>query len=231
MLIIKYVTVEGTEYPVTISDDREALSAAHAAGGAIVGIWKEHEENDGLSDCLYLVTAPECADEELLSRAVRRHLGLPFIIGETRRLLIREFTKDDPLESEQEAAEGKNQVFSSRDKRNAYIDNQYRFHECGLWALVEKKNGQLIGKAGIEGGELGYHIYRPFRTCGYAMEACQEILSYGRKIGLSSLFLRIDEQNHPSISLAGRLGFQLQKREGKTLIYVKKISSERETDS
>lgn len=39
MTIVKEVTVEGIRYPVTVSDDNEALLAAAAAGRAIIGIW------------------------------------------------------------------------------------------------------------------------------------------------------------------------------------------------
>ena len=36
---IRYAAVNGKEIPVLISDENEALLAARAAGGAIVGLW------------------------------------------------------------------------------------------------------------------------------------------------------------------------------------------------
>lgn len=36
---IRYAAVNGKEIPVLISDENEALLAAMAAGGAIVGLW------------------------------------------------------------------------------------------------------------------------------------------------------------------------------------------------
>ena len=208
MTIVKEVTVEGIRYPVTVSDDNEALLAAAAAGRAIIGIWDPSVRplGAGFDACLYLVCEMEAADDMLLEKAVRRQYGLPWIIAQTKRLLIREFTKDDPLEAE--SADDGDGVFSDRARREDYIDNQYRFHECGLWALVLKKSGVIIGQAGITAGELGYHIYGPFRGRGYAFEACSAILGYAEEeLGLRHVRIKTGEGNEASVRLAEALGF------------------------
>ena len=208
MTIVKEVTVEGIRYPVTVSDDNEALLAAAAAGRAIIGIWDPSVRplGAGFDACLYLVCEMEAADDMLLEKAVRRQYGLPWIIAQTKRLLIREFTKDDPLEAE--SADDGDGVFSDRARREDYIDNQYRFHECGLWALVLKKSGLIIGKAGITAGGLGYHIYGPFRGRGYAFEACSAILGYAEEeLGLRHVRIKTGEGNEASVRLAEALGF------------------------
>lgn len=222
MLITKKVTVEGRTYPVTLSDDKEALQAAYAAGGAIIGIWSPSSK-ESFKNCLYLVEDPRGADRKLLEKAVRRRFGLPLIIGVTERLIIREFRKEDPLE-EEEVPEFDNRVFCERSLRDAYIENQYVFCECGLWALVERKSGLLIGKAGITDGELGYHIYKPFRGLGFAEEACRRIIGYGtRELLLDRLKLSVSGDNRPSIRLAEKLGFILQREEGGTRYYEKTL--------
>ena len=211
MTIVKEVTVEGIRYPVTVSDDNEALLAAAAAGRAIIGIWNPSANlsGAGFDACLYLVCEAEAADDRLLEKAVRRRYGFPWMIAETERLLIREFTADDPLEPESEDDGGG--VFSDRVRRDDYIVNQYRFHECGLWALVEKEKGLIIGKAGITDGELGYHIYRPFRRCGYAFEACRAIIGYAKKeLDLACIRLKTDNKNEASVRLAEKLGFTMR---------------------
>lgn len=210
MTIIKEVTVEGKQYPVTVSDENEALLAAAAAGRAIVGIWDPERGGSGagFDACLYLIGEPGAADEMLLERAVRRNAGLPWVIAETDRLLIREFTLEDPLEPESPYDGGG--VFSDRILRENYIAGQYRFHECGLWALVERQSGAVIGKAGITDGELGYHIYGPFRSQGYALEACGAIIGYAREVlGLRRLVVKTGSENKASANLAQKLGFKL----------------------
>lgn len=230
---IKHAIVNGIEYPVTISDDSMALQAAYAAGGAIIGIWSEEEKKrEAYSSCLYLVTSAEDVDEVMLERVVRRRLGLPWIIGETRRLVIREFCHADPLEPVEWAFElekekleaGDDDDFSGHltfcleERRAAYIGGQYYFHECGLWALQEIESGIIVGKAGLTDKELGYHIYPPFRQKGYAFEACEEILRYGREeMGLKEIYLRTGEDNLPSLCLAKRLGFSLSGGKGSVL--------------
>ncbi|SET24331.1 Protein N-acetyltransferase, RimJ/RimL family [[Clostridium] aminophilum] len=140
------VSVDGRICPVTVSDENKALLAAKAAGGAIVGIWRENRDTSGLDACLYLVTGEEDVTADLLEKAARRHLGLPWIIADTPRLRIREFTDNDPLEKPNPWDCG---VFAEEETRRAYIRHQYRFSEHGLWALEEKSGGRIIGKAGI----------------------------------------------------------------------------------
>lgn len=234
MLITKYVTVEGRIYPVTLSDSSQALQAAYAAGGAIVGLWRPSQETQTEAEqevgkeagqpmlqippgCLYLTDDPDAADAALLEKAVRRRFGLPFVIGLTKRLKIREFKEDDPLESGKEPADkaaapgerASEAVFCDAELRSSYINTQYRFYECGLWALEERDLGILVGKAGITDGELGYHIYQPYRRRGYGLEACQAILSYAEQhMGLKEVLIRTRQDNEASIHLAKALGFK-----------------------
>ena len=221
--------VDGQCCPVTISDEMEALSAAYAAGGAIIGIWRQDKETpDIFSCCLYQVTAEEDITPQLLERAARRHLDLPWSIAETEHLWIREFSGEDPLEPESEY-DGKG-VFSDREKREAYRHEQYRFAECGLWAVTEKESGAVVGKAGITGGELGYHIYPPYRGRGYAEEACRAVLRYAREeLELSEVIIKAEQGNQASCALAEKLGFKKKEiifqeaEESYCILYVQRI--------
>lgn len=91
---IRYAMVDGEKVPVLISDENEALQAAKAARRAIVGLWREDgKENEWCADTL--ITDVEDADEEFLERIARRHLGLPWTICETERLILREIAERD----------------------------------------------------------------------------------------------------------------------------------------
>lgn len=204
------VAVDGQLCPVTVSDEQKALQAAYAAGGAILGIWREN--SPGFEHCLYLVTGEEDITPELLERTARRRLDLPWVIAGTERLLIREFAAGDPLEPESD--QDGDGVFSNWEKREAYRRSQYRFSECGLWALEERETGKIVGKAGLTDGELGYHIYPEYRRKGYAKEACQAILRYAaEELELSSVWLKIEKENRASRLLAESLGFRVTKEE------------------
>ena len=198
---IRWVTIGEKEIPVLISDEREALLAAKAAGRAIIGLWEQGQEMEQISAADYVTEDMESVTEEFLERVVRRHLGMPWNICETERLRIREICVDD-FEEIQDRNIGPG--FEAREELMAYIKNQYGFYEFGLWAVIEKLSGNLVGAAGLKipleegqdqnydvfalpvpGGcaevtlELGYHIFEEYRCRGYAKECCQAILQYG----------------------------------------------------
>lgn len=178
------IIIDQTAYDVVISDDQETLLAARAAGRVPVGLVGTSQQE--LSAAHYLVEGLDGADDTFLERVVRREMGLPWIIGESGRLLVREFTMEDCSAVLPEPEDGEaDRVFYTPDQLEAYIRGQYGFYEYGVWAVVRKCDGRIVGKAGItafeEQPELGYHIFLPFRRHGYAEEACRIILDYIRE--------------------------------------------------
>lgn len=155
-----------------------------------------------------------------------RLTGEPFVVAETKNLLIREMTTKDLPElyavySTLEDCRYIEQLYDY-DKEleftKNYIKNMYGFFEYGLWLVFEKKSGELIGRAGIENREIdgvtcceiGYLIRRDMQHKGYAYEACQAILEYASdELGIQEMFAVIDKTNEPSRKLAQKLGFEL----------------------
>lgn len=229
----KIAYVNRHEVPVLISDEKEALLAAKAAGRAIIGIWRPGQDIEEISAAKYVVEDRNDVTEVYLERVARRHLGLPWHICETERLLIREMFADDFDEV------WLNQIglgFGSVEELQAYTKNQYAFYEFGFWAVVEKMSGALVGVAGLKTAEmrmdagdkrdgadaadaetepdageileLGYHIFPHFRRRGYAKEACLAILRYGKEeLGVSRFLARIHSENMASRQLAAKIGF------------------------
>ena len=143
----KIVYINQREVPVLISDEKEALLAAKAAGRAIVGLWRPGQAMDQISAAKYVVEDPADVTEKYLERVARRHLGFPWHICETERLLIREMFADDFDEV------WTNQIglgFGSVEELQAYTKNQYQFYEFGFWALVDKERRELVGVAGLK---------------------------------------------------------------------------------
>ena len=228
------VWVENNAYPVVVSDEREALLAAKAVGRVFVALYTENPEQETLWDAGYLA-APDAICPGYLERIVRRHIGLPWIIAETDRLLIREFTPDDIAQMPEEPdawytveERAADKIFYDKDKVEAYIKSQYRFYEYGIWAVVRKADGVIVGKAGVtnleesEHGEfenktmlpdesaeyleLGYHIFRPYRRQGYAEEACRAVLNYAKEELACPVCARVAKENTASICLLEKLG-------------------------
>ncbi len=138
---IRYTEINGKKTEILISDDREALLAAKAAGRAIIGVGPN---TFGIAP--YAVQDPGDADDTFLERTARRHLGLPWRICETKRLLIREIYKDDFDVIWQERI---GRGFGTVEELEAYTENHYKFYEFGFWAVVEKESGELAGVAGL----------------------------------------------------------------------------------
>lgn len=227
----RVVTVEGRRFPVLISDEKEALLAAKAAGRAIVGLWDGISGMEELRPAMFVVERLEDANGEYLERVVRRMLGLPWKICETRRLLIREMAEKD-LETVWKNRIGRG--FSDLEELRAYTRHQYEFYGFGFWALERQDGNELVGVAGLtvprdnfrmekfvlelantgkngEELELGYHIFAPYRRMGYAKEACRAMIAYAKeKLEAGRLCALISEDNLASRRLAEELGFVLQ---------------------
>ena len=233
----RIVKIDGFEVPVLISDEKEALLAAKAAGRALIGLWRPGEPMESLAGARYVIQDAEDATEEYVERIARRHLGLPWKICETERLLIREMTPADfALICENKIGPG----LETFEELQSYVKHQYDFYEFGFWALVEKKGAELIGAAGLlvpedrccedsepddmvvlrkeanrESGEileLGYHIFPSYRRHGFAKEACEAIMEYGWEyLGIENYAVRIHKNNTASLRLAEQLGFVARK--------------------
>ena len=116
------VMIEGKPHTVTVSDETEALLAAKAAGKASVGLWKRDSGQD-ISMTKYLIESVEDLSREYLEQVARKHLGVPWVIAETERLVIREFQPGDEKETETGAGAGPGEIgrASCRDRVCQYV--------------------------------------------------------------------------------------------------------------
>jgi RimJ/RimL family protein N-acetyltransferase len=91
--------------------------------------------------------------------------------------------------------------------------DDYRF---GLWAVVEKGGGRMVGFAGIchplwfpawaKGVEVGWRLHVDAWGLGYATEAGREALVAGFERGLEEIVAFVHPDNHRSAAVAERLG-------------------------
>lgn len=210
---IRYYNIEGRIIPLVISDEEAALSRAKTQGRAVLGIMR----GNAFLPALYVAESLADVDEVFAERVIRRQMGMPWVIAKTKRLLIREFQKDDW--EKMEILDGDD--FLDREQFEAYIQAQYPLFEYGLWAVVEKTSSRLVGRVGVwDGGEegtenaleLGYHIFSAYRRRGYAEEACRAVIDWCRKepgtMG-RELYTRIASDNRASICLAEKLGIKI----------------------
>jgi len=168
----------------------------------------------------------EEVDFAFLEKVYRRHHGLPWTILTTKRCIVREFCMDD-LDDLFALYAGKGmtdymeplyEYEKEREYEQAYIEHMYGFYGYGMWVVIEKETGALIGRMGVEhreelGGELelGYAVAVPYQRKGYAAEVCTAIISYAKEeLGVPFLNCLIEEGNTVSEHLIKRLGFSYQ---------------------
>ena len=172
---------------------------------------------------LYCIENIESVTYKTIVRMWQRDHGISWTIAETDRLVIREQTLSDrpalyEIYADEDAVRYMEDLYEDpRDEEKYladYIKNQYRFYEYGIWAVVTKEDGKLIGRAGIsmrEGfdiPEIGYIIGNRYRKRGYAKEALTAVIdhAYG-ELGMNELIAFTKEENVPSVLLLKSLGF------------------------
>ncbi len=153
-----------------------------------------------------------------------RKAGLPVKIAETKRLLIRETVLEDvPKLYEIRQQPGMSDYVDpmqptlqeEMEFMEAYIHHMYAFYDFGLWTVLERENGRIVGRAGLfpskfldEGVELGYMVAAERQRRGYALECGRAILDYASDVlDLPEVHVLIHIRNRASIRTAGRLGF------------------------
>lgn len=214
------IRIEGQTFTVVVSDEKEALLAAQAAGRAVLGVGKSCE---GV-EIPAVAQDWSCVSLKLAEQIARRKAELPWIICAGERVTVREAAKSDWNGL---IKWGPFKEWPDQAAFQAYIDGQYKFYEYGLWLIEEKKTGLLLGRAGVwnpdeetcrrlkaageESGEyleLGYEVFSPYRGKDFAKEACQAIMAYADWELECRLCVRIWPDNLPSLSLAEKLGFR-----------------------
>lgn len=141
---------------------------------------------------------------------------------ETERLFLREMTPDDlptlrAILTDDEVMYAYNGAFSEEEVRG-WLDRamlRYRENGFGLWAVVLKETGQMIGQCGLTYQtplgekllEVGYLFLKEYWHRGYAAEAAAACKEYAfSTLGAEELFAIIRCTNRASIAVAKRLG-------------------------
>lgn len=110
----------------------------------------------------------------------------------------------------------------SEEKTHGWLGRQiarYDKYGFGLWAVVLKSSGEMIGQCGLtwqkhEGRcvlEIGYLLQRKFWHCGYAVEAAEGCKRYAfEKLEATEVFSMVRVANIPAINVAIRIGMTVR---------------------
>ena len=149
------------------------------------------------------------------------------VVLETSRLRLREFAPQDadalaavlsdPVAMQYYPAPFDRQGVEEWIERNR---SRYQSDGYGLWAMVLKESGELIGDCGcflrdVDGRdeiEIGYHVRRDLWGNGYATEAAQACMQYAfTKLGVDRVISLIRPENRQSVRVAEKNGLTCEK--------------------
>jgi [ribosomal protein S5]-alanine N-acetyltransferase len=149
------------------------------------------------------------------------------MILETERLYLRELKQEDldrlhAIFSDEETMRFYPAPFTREQTGQWIKKNQERYRKdgFGLWGVCLKETDELIGDCGlvrqtVDGRteiEIGYHIHKKYWSRGFATEAAKACKAYGfHQLHFHKLICLIDPKNIPSIRVAEKIGFTIEK--------------------
>ncbi len=147
---------------------------------------------------------------------------------ETERLVLRQLTDGDfdalyAVLGDPEIMQHYPYPFDEARVRGWIARNRQRYEQdgFGLWAVVLRDTGEMIGDCGltlqpIDGQmlpEVGYHIRRDQQRKGYATEAAAACIRLGfERYGFPAVYSYMKHTNQPSAAVAMKNGMRLIKQ-------------------
>ena len=147
------------------------------------------------------------------------------MILETKRLFLRKMVQSDygslcKILQDKEVMYAYEGPFNDREAQE-WLDKQiqrYESHGFGLWAVILKENGEMIGQCGLtmqdydekQVLEVGYLFQKAFWHKGYAIEAASACKEYAfDKLNADEVFSIIRDTNIASQNVAKRNGMHV----------------------
>lgn len=213
------------EQMLIITDSLEDVE--YAARNDIALIFYEAPNQDiRVQNVDMVVQGFEEIDVKFLQLIYMRHHELPWPIAETRRLYIRESVEED-LDAFRSLYNEKgmtdfiaNPEWNGEEgekKFSQYIHHMYPFYNYGIWTVIEKKEGKIIGRAGLENRsyrgkdvlEIGYLIGKKWQNRGFGEEAARAVEHFALDVLMpQELYAFIYPENRASIRVITKMGYQ-----------------------
>ena len=207
---------------LVMSDDSGYLMKYRNAGFATLGVARDDKYFEGE---MYVATDPSCCDYEYLNNVFCHTKGIPMVVLETERTIVREMSVSDlpdlyELYDDELIARYVEPLYpydEEAEYTKNYIRNMYCMMGFGVWLVYDKESGRLCGRCGlsmrnINGAEiieLGYIIGNSYRHRGYATEVCGAIIDYAKNtLGIEKMYIVASDDNSISALVAQKLGFE-----------------------
>ncbi|MDE6016087.1 MAG: GNAT family N-acetyltransferase [Acetatifactor sp.] len=204
-----------------ITDDSRTARRLLDEGRAVLVYLHAGNRQEDFGFCKYACEDPGELDMQYLERVYRRYRGIPWEILETERCLVRETTVEDVddfyrIYRDPSITEYMEPLYADPEEERAYardyIDQVYAFYHFGIWTVVEKDSGEIIGRAGIcfregfDDPELGFVIAADRQGRGLATEVCRAVLQYSfQELGFERIHAFVQPDNLASLRVCDKL--------------------------
>jgi RimJ/RimL family protein N-acetyltransferase len=195
-------------------------------GGDYVVYLHEGNREEDFPHARFGIEDPEEVEAEFLETSYRRYAGIPWDILETKRCLIRETCVEDVddfyrIYQDPEIAARMESLLPKVEEEKAYvreyIENVYALYGFGVWTVIYRETGEIIGRAGfsyrpgIPEPLLGFVIAAPWQRQGLGEEVCRAIIAYGwKELSFKTILAFVEPLNSPSLRLCCKLGFVMK---------------------
>lgn len=198
-------------------------------GEALAAVAYEYEEGsprqEKLESAPYLLLGLEEIDYAFLLGIYQRKHGIPWEILRTERCVLRELCMEDmdglfalyEKPGVTDYVEPLYERAAEEEYQRAYIQNMYGYYGYGMWLVIERKSGKMIGRAGLEHRaeadgeavlEMGYIIAPEYQRQGYGYEVCRGILDWAAEhLEAPRVQCLVHPGNEASVALLHKLGF------------------------
>ena len=177
-------------------------------------------------------------DDEVFENIYRRIRKIPWVMLETDRCILRETWIPDLDEFYEIYSDTSVTKFTEdlmeRSEEEKYTENYrdliYEIYGHGIWTIVLKETGEIIGRAGLDERagydtpELGFVIGVKWQRQGFAEEVCRGILNWASENDITEVMSITEPENIPCVRLLTKLGFKEDSAfDDKSKIWKKKL--------
>lgn len=221
---IDQLSAENCQNALIITDSAQKAWEYKNQNLAVLVYLHEGNKDQIFTKNRYFIEGFEDADATYFIRIYQREKNIPWMIGETERLVIREITLVDTdalyqLYADKSVVEFMEDLPTNKDEEKEYIadyiDKVYSFFGFGMWLVQLKETGEIIGRVGFQNYEeedlveLGFMIVPKHQHKGYAYEACEAAIAYMREeFPEYQRMARCKAENVRAIELCRRLGIE-----------------------
>lgn len=210
------------ENSLFLCDCMEEIQKLQNKGYYVAG-WEEEEAEFKFNGLQMVVQNIQEIDCDYFEKIHQRLSERPWHIIDTERLEIWEMSEDDlqslyTIYNDKDVVKYTENLYEDEEKELQYIKDYrkyiYGFYGYGTWVLINKQNGELIGRAGLthraeyDEAELGFVIGKKYWRQGYAYEACAKILELAKSVyEMEKVQALVNKGNMASIRLLEKLQF------------------------